>query len=217
MYLFLLFGLPIGFILLLLHAYPPSESGATRRAFGRGLAASIPVWIVARLLGAIVPAIYGSLLLTFHEWADRILPYAALPALCYLVFYRPGEVLPSGAARRRLTAFYAGALSPAGLFESMRIWGSPSPYPLLLLPLILGAICLLMPMAMAVVHGSYGFRMAGFIGAIAALTFLASLCPYLFLARLWPLAILLVAGLGTGAWFFASPELLRRPQREILG
>ena len=86
MYLFLIFGLPLGFLLLVIYGYPRSENTATRRAFGRGLAAFIPIWLLARLLGAIVPAAYGSPLLLFHEWVDRLLPYAAGPALTYLLF-----------------------------------------------------------------------------------------------------------------------------------
>jgi hypothetical protein len=159
----------------------------------------------------IVPAAYGSVLLTFHEWADRLLPYAALPALAFLIFYRPGELLASGAGPRRLTAFYAGALSPIGLCETVRIWGNPTPYALFFLPLLLGAICLLMPKAAIIIHNSYGFGLAVSIAGVAAATFVAALCPFLFLDRLWLLAVALIAAIGAGAWFFAYPELMRRP------
>jgi hypothetical protein len=211
MYFFLIFGIPLGFLLLVLREYPRNEYSATRKAFLRGLAMFIPIWFVARLLGAIVPAAYGSFLLAFHEWADRILPYAALPALSYLVFYRPGERLPPGAASRRLTAFYAGALAPVGLCETARIWGSPEPYALFLLPLFLGAICLAMPKAASLVYASFGYGLAATIASLAAVTFGVSLCPFLLLVRLWPLALLVVAAAGAGAWFFAYPELLARP------
>jgi len=169
------------------------------------------MWLIARILGAIVPAAYGSFLLSFHEWADTLLPYSVLPAIAYLVFYRPGELLQPGVLPRRFTAFYAGALSPIGLFESARIWGNPAPYVLFLLPLLLGAICLAMPKAADSIHRAYGFNLAVTIGSIVAATFAASLCPFLFLARLWPLAVLLVSATSAAAWFFAFPELLRRP------
>jgi hypothetical protein len=215
MYFFLIFGMPLGFLLLVLDAYPRSEYPTTRRAFIRGLVAFVPIWLVARILGAIVPAAYGSFLLTFHEWADRILPYAALPALAYLVFYRPGEPLPIGALPRRLTAFYAGALTPVGLCETLRIWGNPAPYPLFFLPIILGAICLFMPKSAVLVNESYGFGLAASIAGIVAATFAASLCPFLLLARLWPITIALVASIGAGAWLYAYPEL-RRHQAQPL-
>jgi hypothetical protein len=211
MYFFLIFGLPIGFLLLVLNSYPRSEYQATSRAYTRGLAACIPIWLVARILGAIVPAAYGSFLLTFHEWADRLLPYAALPALAFLVFYRSGERLPSGAASRRLTAFYAGALSPIGLFETVRIWGNPAPYTLFFLPILLGAICLLMPQAAMVIRDGYGFGLAVSITGVAAASFAASLCRFLLLGRLWLPALVLIAAIGAGAWLFAYPELNRRP------
>lgn len=215
MYFFLIFGLPLGFILLVLDAYPRSEALSTRRAFTRGLAAFVPTWLLARLLGAIVPESYGSFLLSFHEWADRLLPYAVVPALSYLVFYRPSERLPLGEARRRLTAFYVGALSPVGLCETARIWGNPAPYALFLLPLLLAAICLLMPKAAFAAYEGYGFGLAASIAAVLAATFVASLCPFLLLARLWPIALALVAGIGAASWFLAYPELARRPPAPI--
>jgi hypothetical protein len=210
MYFFLVLALPLAFLLLVLEAYPRAERQTTGRAYVRGLVAFIPIWLLARLLGALVPAAYGSFLLTFHEWVDRILPYAALPALAYLAFYRPGERLPPGEALRRMTAFYAGALSPVGLCETARIWGSPEPYPLFLLPILLGAACLLMPLAAASIHDGYGLGLVLRIAATAAATFAASLSPFLILSHLWPLAILLTAAAAAGAWLFAYPELLRR-------
>jgi hypothetical protein len=212
MYFFLIFGVPLAFIFLVLREYPEGERSVTGKAFARGLAAAIPISLVARLLGAIVPTSYGSFLLAFHEWADRLLPYSLLPALCYLVFYRPGERLPSGAAPRRLTAFYAGALAPVGLFETFRVWGKPEPYALFLLPLFLAAICVAMPRIAAVAHESYGFKLVATYAGAALATLLASLCPYLFLVGLWPLALLAVAAAAAGAWFFAYPELERRPE-----
>jgi len=210
MYIFLIFGLPLGFLFLALKAYPREEYRDTRKAYLRGLAVFIPMWLVARLLGAIVPPVYGSFLLAFHEWAERLLPYAGLPALGYLIFYHRREKLPLGARSRRITSFYAGAMAPAGLFETMRTWGSPSPYILFFLPFFLAALCLLMPKAAHVFHNGYGFGLALAIAGSGAATFAASLCPYLLLASLWPLALLLLAAAGAAVWFFAYPEILRR-------
>jgi hypothetical protein len=215
MYFFLIFGFPLGFFLLVLREYPGNEILATRKAFIYGLAAFIPIWIVARILGAIVPPVYGSFLNAFHEWADRLLPYAILPALAYLVFYKPGERLPPGAAPRRLTAFYAGALAPVGLCETARAWGSPEPYTLFFLPIFLGAICIAMPKTASLVHESFGASLAATIAAFVGITLIVSLCPFLLLVRLWPLALLVAAASGAGAWYFAYPELRMRPPKVL--
>jgi hypothetical protein len=211
MYFFLMFGLPVAFLLLVLREYPVNENPTTRKAFLRGLAAFIPTWLAARLLGPIVPAVYGSFLLAFHEWADRLLPYAVIPALAYLVFYKPGERLPPGAAPRRFTAFYAGALTPVGICEAARVWGSPEPYALFVLPILLGAICVIMPKAAALAHMSYGIELAAIICAVVFGGLAASLCPFLFHVRLWPLALLIAAAACAFAWRFAFPELGMKP------
>ena len=216
MYLFLIFGLPLGFLLLVLDAYPKSEYSTGGQGL-RSRSRRIHPDMARRqeTAGAIVPAAYGSFLLTFHEWGDRLLPYVAPPALAFLVFYRAGERLPPGVAARRFTAFYAGALSPIGICETARIWGDHNPYALFYLPFLLGAICLVMPKAADSIHDSYGFGLAVRIAAVAAGTFVASLGPFLLFARLWPLAILLVAAIGLWARFIAYPELLRRPPLPI--
>lgn len=215
MCLFLMLGLPLAFTLLVLDTYPRAERPDTRKAFARGLAAFIPVWLVARILGSLVPAAYGSLLLAFHEWADRTLPYAILPAAAYLVFYRPGESLPAGLGPRRLTAFYAGALCPVGLAETFRTWGENDPYVLFLLPFLLAATCLLMPRVASEIHDAYGPRLGVLIAAAVAATLVSSLGPFLLLAHLWPLAILLIGGAGACAWLLAYPELLRHPPVQL--
>lgn len=135
MYIFLIVALPLGFLLLTILLFPKKENVATRRAFLRGLIAAIPVWGLARLLGAIMPSFWGSPLLAFHEWFDRFLPYALLPALAYPIFYRYHERIPAGESQRRLTAFYAGALSLSGLAEALRVWGHPGAYPVIILPI----------------------------------------------------------------------------------
>jgi hypothetical protein len=211
MYLFLILGLPLAFLLLVLREYPGNERSPAKKAFLRGLVAFLPMWLVARLLGAIVPAAFGSFLFALHEWADRLLPYAALPSLGYLVFYKPGERLPPGAAARRFTAFYAGALAPVGLFEAARIWGSPEPYALFVLPLLLAGICVAMPKAAALIHMSYGFELVATIVALVFAGLAASLCPFLFQVQLWPLALLLAAAAAAGSWCFAYPDLRLRP------
>jgi hypothetical protein len=211
MYLFLMFGLPIAFVLLVLREYPLGERPATRKAFLRGLAAFIPTWLAARLLGAIVPAVYGSFLYAFHEWADRLLPYAVLPALGYLVFYKPGERLTLGAGPRRLTAFYAGALAPVGICEAARTWGNPEPYALFILPFLLAVICVVMPKAASLVYMSYGVELAVIVAAFALAGLAASLCPFLLHVRLWPIALLVAAAAGALAWRFAYPDLEERP------
>lgn len=213
MYAFLLFGLPLAYVLLILRVYPREDAQATRRATVRGLLAAIPVWLLARLLGNLVPAAWGSPLLAFHEWADRFLPYAVLPALAYAVFYHYGESLPAGQAARRLTAFYAGALSPLGLGEMTRIWGNPSAYSVLVLPLLFTALALAMPALVLAFFEEYGARRALPVLAAVLATLAASLVQWLFLARFWPLALLLAAGLAAAAWLYAAPGLLRRPPR----
>jgi hypothetical protein len=210
MYLFLICGLPLGFALLVVSTYPHIEFLDARKAFGRGLAAFIPLWIVARILGAIVPASYGSILLSFHEWADRLLPYAALPALGYLVFYRLGERLSAGARCRRFTAFYAGSLAPVGLCETFRVWGNPEPYVLFLLPVLLASICVVMPKIVWLLYGSYGLELGRTIAAAVICSLVVSLCPFLFLVHLWPFALLVVAAVAAGTWRYAFPDLEER-------
>lgn len=213
MYAFLLFGPPLAYVLLILRVYPREDAQATRRATVRGLLAAIPLWLLARLLGNLVPAAWGSPLLAFHEWADRFLPYAVLPALAYAVFYRYGERLPPGQAARRLTAFYAGALAPLGLGEMTRIWGNPSAYSVLVLPLLLAALALAMPALVLAFFEEYGARRALPVLAAVLATLAASLVRWLFLARFWPLALLLAAGLAAASWLYAAPGLLSRPPR----
>jgi hypothetical protein len=210
MYLFLIFGLPLGFVLLTIYAYPSAERSDTRKAFYRGLASFVPIWIVARILGAIVPEIYGSPLLALHEWADRILPYCALPAAAYLVFYKPSEGLGVGREKRRFTAFYSGALAPVGLFETVRIWGSPDPYVLFLLPLVLAAACVIMPHVARSLYDGYGLDLILPIAAAIAASLVVALLPFLFLIRLWPLALIAVGALCALAWFRYYPDLEER-------
>ncbi|HUW39576.1 MAG TPA: hypothetical protein VMV90_01095 [Rectinemataceae bacterium] len=210
MYIFLLFGPLLGFMLLVLLVYPPEELAETKRAALRGLVTALPIWIAARILGSLVTPLYGSFLLGFHEWAVRMLPYACLPAAAYLVFYRLSEPLRPGAKARRMTSFYAGAIAPLGLGEMVNIWGHPEPYDLFILPFLFAAIAVAMPRFVVEIEDSYGMRRIAVILGAAAATFAASLCPWLFLLRFWPLAWLLAAVLCLGAWAYARPSLLRR-------
>jgi hypothetical protein len=207
MYAFLVLALPLGFLLLFIGLYPRSEALQTRRAYLRGVAASIPIYFVARILWSVVPPLYGSFLLVLHEWAGRFLPYAGLPVLLYLAFYRFDERLPAGSFERRLTAFYAGSLSPMGLYEMVRIWGSPDPYDILILPFLLAAVAIAMPKIAQSIHRAYGFGLALRCSGAVLGSLAVSFCPTLFLARLWPLSWLLVAAAGAGAWFLARDGL----------
>jgi hypothetical protein len=209
MFVFLLFGPLLGFLLLVLLVYPSEELAETKRAALRGLLSALPIWIVARIIGSFVPPLYGSFLLGFHEWANRMLPYAGLPAAAYMAFYRLSEPMRPGAKARRITSFYAGAIAPLGLGEMVRLWGHPEPYDLLVLPFLLGALVLAMPRIVMEVEDSYGARRVFVILGAAAATFAASLCPWLFLLRFWPLAWLLAACASLGAWAFARSALLR--------
>lgn len=211
MYAFLVLGLPLGFVLLDLVVYPREELIATKRAFFRGLISFIPICVASRALGSLVPELPGTIWSSLHEWADRILPYSLLPAATYLIFYRYGERLPAGTAERRLTSFYAGALTPAGLVEMIRIWGAPDPYGIFLLPLLFAAMTLLMPPLVFALRNSYGWELAGRIAALAIGTLAISFLPLLFLLGLWPLAWIVAAGAAWLGWVFAVPGLSRRP------
>jgi hypothetical protein len=207
MYAFLLFSLPLAFLLLVIRLYPKAEYRDTKTAFLRGLIAALPIWLIARLLGSIVPELPGSFLQVFHEWADRFLPYAILPALAYPVFYRYDERLTAGAAQRRLGSFYAGSLCLTGLGETLRLWGSAGAYQDLVLPFLVAALALALPRIVLGILSGYGARrFLAIAGGIAASLALSAVLP-LFLAQLWPLALVLAAGLAAGAWFLALPGL----------
>lgn len=210
MYLFLLFALPIGFYILWLLVYPKDEFEDTKKALVRGLAASIPTWILARLLDLVMPELWGSVFSVFAEWFNRFLPYALMPAFGYLVFYSLDEVLSSAFAQRRLTAFYLGALAPMGLFETIRLWGQPSAYALLILPFLLASLVLLVPPLVFAFHREWGRGKLKPAAAGCGLSLAASAVRPLLLAQLWPLALLLAAALGAYAWYKAAPELAQR-------
>jgi len=211
MYVFLVLALPLGFAALALALFPGEERTATKRAFFRGLIASLPLLLAARALGALVPEAPGSALDIFHEWADRILPYSALPALLFALFYRYAEHMPAGAASRRLTAFYAGALSPMGLFETLRLWGKADAYTIILLPILMAAMVLVMPRVAFALHETYGARLVLIAAAAAAVGLAFCFLPFLFLLGLGPLAFALTAGMGLFGWWLARPELAANP------
>jgi hypothetical protein len=207
MYLFLLLALPLGFWLLGLLLYPREEYADTKKVLLRGLIASIPTWILARLLDLVMPEFWGSILSIFAEWFNRFLPYALMPALGYIVFYRLDERLPSGYAQRRLTAFYAGALAPMGLFETIALWGKPSAYANLFLPFLIAALVLYMPPIVFNFKREYGKGKLKPALLACALTLAASAVRPLFLAQLWPLALILVAAISVYSWYRVEPEL----------
>jgi len=94
-----------------------------------------------------------------------------------------------------------------------RIWGNPSAYSVLVLPLLFTALALAMPALVLAFFEEYGARRALPVLAAVLATLAASLVQWLFLARFWPLALLLAAGLAAAAWLYAAPGLLRRPPR----
>lgn len=215
MYAFLVFALPLAFLLLAYLLCPMEEIGSAKHAVLRGLLSAIPIWIVARLLGAIVPGLWGSPLLALHEWADRFLPYSVLPGLAYAVFYHYNKRLSPGEEERRLTAFYAGAIAPFGLGEMTRVWGNPDAYSVFIIPLLLAAIVLALPRFTLMFAGEYGARRLLPAGAVALVTLVASFVRPLFITQLWPLAWLLAGLLAAGAWFFALPGLSRRAPKPV--
>lgn len=210
MYAFLVFALPLGFLVFAFLLYPREEIGTAKHAAMRGLVSAIPIWILARLLGSVVPSPWGSPLFALHEWVDRFLPYSVLPGLAYAVFYHYNKRLSPGEEERRLTAFYAGAMAPFGLGEMTRIWGNPDAYSVFVIPVLLAAIVLAMPRFTLVFAGEYGARRILPAGAAAFASLIASFVRPLFLAQLWPLGFILAGLLAAGAWFFALPGLSRR-------
>jgi hypothetical protein len=86
---------------------------------------------------------------------------------------------------------------------------------LFFLPILLAAMCVLMPKAATAINGGYGFGLIASIVCVAATTFAASLCPFLILERLWLPALALVAAAGAGAWFFGYRELSRSPSTPL--
>ncbi len=210
MYIFLLLALPLGTLLLFMRFYPREELIATRKAALFGLLAALPVWLLARLLGLALPPVWGSALFVFHEWADRFLPYALFPALGYAVFYHHGEHLPVGTAQRRLTAFYAGVLAPFGLGEAARAWGEPNAYTLFMLPLLIATIGIAAPPLVLAFVEEYGARRLIPLAVGLGATLAAAAVRWLFLARLWPLALALALGLAALAWLYAASGLAER-------
>lgn len=209
MYAFLLFSLPLAFLLLVLRLYPRTEYSIIRKAFLYGLASALPIWLLSRLLGALMPSFPGSAFLALHEWADRFLPYAMLPALAYAVFFRYGEKLPRGQAQRRLTSFYAGSLCLTGLGETIRLWGNPGAYQDLVLPFLIAALAFATPNLVLDVIEAYGARRVFLVLGGIASSMAASFVLPLFLAQLWPLALLLAAAVCAGSWFYASRTIAR--------
>jgi hypothetical protein len=207
---FLACGPTLAFLLVAVVTYPREEGFDARRAWIRGLVFSVPTVLIARLLGLLLPHHYVSIFLVLHEWIDRILPYALLPALGYAVFYHFKEKLQPGAAERRMTAFYSGALSPVGFVEALRFSGEPVPYMVFLLPTILVSILLLAPALAFSMYRSYGFRLVILILGGLAFTVAASLGVWLYFLKLWPLAWILAAGLCLGSWILAAPRLRAR-------
>ncbi len=207
MYLFLLCGLPLGFYLLTLLRYPAEERPVHDKAVLRGLIACLPAWLLAKLFEALIPAFWGTFFSIFTEWFDRFLPYALVPALFYLFFYKYDEKIPQGLAVRRLVSFYAGAIGPLGIIETVACWGRPNAYLLLILPFLSAALVLALPPLLLSFAAEYGSGKVRPALIMLALTLLASSVWPLFLAQWWVAALILTLGLCALVWFKVEPLL----------
>ncbi len=145
MYVFSCLAPALAFYILFALFYPVAERSATLRIWVRGLAFSLPLVFLSRLAGSLVPALYGSILSPFHEAADRFLPYALLPGALYALFKHRRDMVREGAARRSLTAFYAGSLSLTGFAEIFHTVEAPSIFVLFALPLLTFSVMLVAP------------------------------------------------------------------------
>jgi hypothetical protein len=210
MYLFLVLALPLGYLLLSIGMFPAEEGPLLRRELTRGMALSPLAWILSLLFAAIVPEFYGTPFLIASEWANRTLPYAAAPLLCYALFHRLDERLPPGRAERRVLAFYAGCLSPLCLAEAARSWHSPDLYLAIMLPLVTAAFALVTGPATLALALEYGWRRAIRIAALVLASLAAAVPRWLLLCGLWPLALLLAVLTLGAAWLYAAPRIARR-------
>ena len=210
MWFFLVLCLPLSLAHAIFSWFPPAERESTKQALLRGLLSSIPVWLISRFLGSLLPSMVGSPFYAFNEWLDHILPYSLLPLLAYAFFWRLDEKVEGGLLQRRLTAFYGACLGPFGFVEMTRTELSPNLYTLIVLPLIILAIAASMPAVFRLWRGAWTSRriLMGLAFTIAGL--LLGLTRWLLLARYWYIAIALVAGAALLVWFRALPGLLSR-------
>ena len=145
MYIFSIFSLPLSFCVLVYALYPATERREAGGMWLRGFAISLPLVFVARAAGALVPSMYGTILSPLHEAADRFLPFILIPGAVYTLFRHRLGVAADGPARRRLTAFYSGALSLSGCSEVFHTVEAPSVFVLFALPFLTFSIMIAAP------------------------------------------------------------------------
>jgi hypothetical protein len=136
MYIFSIFAIPLSFYILVLVLYPPREHAEALRTWLRGFAMSLPLVLLARAAGSLVPTMYGTILSPLHEAADRFLPYVILPGAVYSLFRHGADSDAGNPSRRNMTSFYAGALSLSGCAEIFHTVEAPSVFTLFALPFL---------------------------------------------------------------------------------
>ena len=212
MFLFLIIAPVLASLWLFIAAFPMTERKETRDAVIRGLAISLPLWFLARLFGSFLPEAWGSLLNSFHELFDRVLPYSAFPALGYAVFWNYREKMDRERFQRRLTAFYAAALAPMGLGETTRSLPSPDFHVVIILPFILATIVLALPILIQTWLGAWGWRRVLLVAGYLAGALILSSTEWFMVARNWYLSVLVVAAAFAIAWRAALPGLSAMPR-----
>ncbi|MDP3178776.1 MAG: hypothetical protein Q8M76_12800 [Spirochaetaceae bacterium] len=187
--------------------FPSHERSAAARAFTRGIFAFIPLAMVEAIASTALDPGYGTPNFIAYEWVRLILPCALVPLACFGIFYRLASEPAGEETNRRILSFYAGALSPVALVESIRIWERPEPYSLFILPFALATIALAAPVAIRRIRES---RPAGVVVTVlVAVTgsLILSLGHWLFTAQLWPLAALATMAAFLAAWIISVPAL----------
>jgi hypothetical protein len=205
----------MAFVLLFIVAYPPEELEDTKAVAIRGLVTSLPLWFLARFLGSLMPAAWGSPLLAFHDWFDLVLPYAALPALGYAVFWRYDERIERPRFLRRLTTFYAACLAPMGFGETARSLLAPDLFIIILLPVIVATLILALPVMIQAWFDTWAWRKALLVAFFVAAGLALSLARWFMLARTWYFAVALVAFALASALRLALPRLMARSPKAL--
>ncbi|MEI6388329.1 MAG: hypothetical protein WCQ50_17035 [Spirochaetota bacterium] len=221
MFLFLLFGMGLAFAWLYVAVYPGKERHQAQRAMLQGAIASLPLWYIARFFGSLIHPYWDSqLIISLHEALDRVVPYAFLPLAGYAVFWRLGR--PSGESNqdrksersislRRLTAFYAGCLTPACIGEMARIMPNSDLQTILFLPITLSCIALGLPNAiLRWQSGTLLVRIA--VGLVSGIILsLLTLPPWLMAARYWLPALVIPPACFAAVLLIALPALRAAP------
>ncbi len=221
MFLFLIFGMALAFAWLYLVTYPVPEHHEARRAVLRGAIASLPLWYIARFFGSLFLPDWDSLVISaLREALDRVLPYSFLPLAGYALFWRfdrpSGEDKAEGKVKharsiRRLTAFYAGCITPLGIGEMARIMPNSDLQTILLLPLTLSCIVLGLPYAILRWQtGKLPIRLA--VGLVSGIILgLLTLPAWLMSVRYWLPALAIPPACLAIVLLFALPALRAAP------